>query len=179
MDPLPRIAPRCRRGQGTLSRSRVPGRIQRHLGCPNHRYINDEAICRAVAFDLGEIGIQVTVAAAPKAEHFPKIALPPGLGRIYLRLAEPFLTFFHSRGSHWSAPGYANPRVDERIDTIGHTLVTYARDAVIEEVWKIVLDDVVYLTIHHQVILWAMRQNLDVPVDRFYRPILREARFSR
>lgn len=43
------------------------------LDCPNNRYINDEAICRAVASDLGEIGIRVTVDVAPKAEHFPKI----------------------------------------------------------------------------------------------------------
>ena len=43
------------------------------LDCPNDRYINDEAICRAVAAMLGEIGIRVTVAARPMREHFPMI----------------------------------------------------------------------------------------------------------
>ena len=43
------------------------------LDCPNDRYINDEAICRAAAAMLGEIGIRVTVAARPMREHFPRI----------------------------------------------------------------------------------------------------------
>ena len=43
------------------------------LDCPNDRYINDEAICRAAAAMLGEIGIRVTVAARPMREHFPMI----------------------------------------------------------------------------------------------------------
>jgi peptide/nickel transport system substrate-binding protein len=41
------------------------------LDCPNDRYINDEAICRAVASMLGEVGIRVTVAARPMREHPP------------------------------------------------------------------------------------------------------------
>ena len=43
------------------------------LDCPNDRYINDEAICRAAAAMLGEVGIRVTVAARPMREHFPRI----------------------------------------------------------------------------------------------------------
>ena len=43
------------------------------LDCPNDRYINDEAICRAVAAMLGAIGIRVTAAARPMREHFPMI----------------------------------------------------------------------------------------------------------
>jgi peptide/nickel transport system substrate-binding protein len=154
------------------------------LDCPNDRYINDEAICRAVASDLGEVGIQVTVKAARKAEHFPKIFnretdfYMVGWAVIPLDSQYFFQTFFHSRGSPWSAAGYANPRVDELIDTIGSTLLTYGRDALIEEVWKIVLDDIVYLPLHHQVIVWATRDDLDVPVDPFYAPNFREARFK-
>ncbi len=40
------------------------------LDCPNDRYINDEAICRAAAAMLGEVGIRVSVAARPMREHF-------------------------------------------------------------------------------------------------------------
>ncbi len=154
------------------------------LDCPNNRYINDEAICRAVASDLGEIGIRVTVDAVPKALHFPKIFNRKtdfyllGWSETSLDSQNVFLTFFHSRGSPWSAAGYADPRVDELIDTIGRALLTYGRDALIEEVWKAVLNDIVYLPLHHQVIVWATRDNLDVPVDPFNRPIFREARFK-
>jgi peptide/nickel transport system substrate-binding protein len=44
-------------------------------------------------------------------------------------------------------------------------LVTYARDALIEEVWKTVRADIVYVPLHHQVIVWAMRDRLDLPID--------------
>ena len=51
-------------------------------------------------------------------------------------------------------------------------MITYGRDAMIEEVWKIVLDDIVYIPLHHQMIVWAMRDNLDLPVDPFNHPAL-------
>jgi hypothetical protein len=38
----------------------------------------------------------------------------------------------------------------------------------IEEIWKIVLDDIVYIPLHYQMIVWAMRENLDIPVHRLY-----------
>lgn len=162
--------------QALLAEAGYPQGFRVTLDCPNNRYINDEAICRAVASDLGEIGIQV--------EHFPKIFNREtdfymlGWAETTLDSQNVFLTFFHGRGSSWSAPGYANPRADELIDEIGRTMITYGRDALIEEVWKIVLDDIVYLPLHNQVIVWAMRENLDVPVDAFNRPNFREARFK-
>jgi hypothetical protein len=48
----------------------------------------------------------------------------------------------------------------------------------IEEVWKIVLDDIVDVPPHHQVIVWAMRESLDVPVFPFTLPLFREARLK-
>jgi peptide/nickel transport system substrate-binding protein len=57
-------------------------------------------------------------------------------------------------------------------------MITYARDAMIEEVWKIVLDDIVYIPLHHQIIVWAMRDNLDIPVFAYNEPRFREARFK-
>ena len=43
------------------------------LDCPEGRYVNDVATCRAVADMLGRVGIVVTVDAAPARRHFPKI----------------------------------------------------------------------------------------------------------
>jgi peptide/nickel transport system substrate-binding protein len=68
--------------------------------------------------------------------------------------------------------------VDELIEKIDSTMITYARDAMIEEVWKIVLGDVVHIPLHHPMIVWAMRDNLDLPVFPFNRPLFREARFT-
>jgi peptide/nickel transport system substrate-binding protein len=77
-----------------------------------------------------------------------------------------------------NAFGYSKPRVDELVAKIDRTMVIYARDAMIEEVWKIVLDDIVYIPLHHQIIVWAMRDNLEMPVLPFNLPLFREARFK-
>ena len=63
------------------------------------------------------------------------------------------------------------------IAKIDSTMITYARDAFIEEVWKTVLSDIVYIPLHHQLIVWAMRDNLEMPVFPFNLPLFREARF--
>jgi peptide/nickel transport system substrate-binding protein len=48
----------------------------------------------------------------------------------------------------------------------------------IEEVWRIVLDDMPYIPLHHQIIVWAMRDELDLPVYPFNSPKFRQARFN-
>ena len=88
-----------------------------------------------------------------------------------------FINFYRTLGRE-NASGYSNPMVDELIEKIGRETITYGRDAMIEEVWKTVLDEIVYVPLHHQVIVWAMRDNLDIPVYPFNRPIFAEARFK-
>jgi peptide/nickel transport system substrate-binding protein len=85
--------------------------------------------------------------------------------------------FFHSR-NYWNATGYANPRVDELIAKIETEMVTYARDAYLEEAWKIVTDDLVYLPVRHGVSVFAMRENLEIPPDPWDVPRFRLARFT-
>ena len=41
-----------------------------------------------------------------------------------------------------------------------------------------VLNDIVYVPLHHQVIVWAMRESLDVPVFPFNLSLFREARLK-
>jgi peptide/nickel transport system substrate-binding protein len=43
------------------------------LDCPNNRYINDEAICVALANMWAQLKVKVKVAAAPRAVYFPKL----------------------------------------------------------------------------------------------------------
>jgi peptide/nickel transport system substrate-binding protein len=140
------------------------------LDCPNDRYINDEAICRAAAAMLGEIDIRVSVAARPMREHSPRITNRQTDFYMLGWGTSAFDSLFHynhlirSDGAY-NATGYASRRVDDLINAIKITLVTYARDAMIEEVWKTVRDDIVYVPLHHQVIVWAMRDQLELPVD--------------
>jgi peptide/nickel transport system substrate-binding protein len=151
------------------------------LDCPNNRYINDEAICRAIAVQLGEVGVEVTVNAQPKDVIFTKVDNRESdfylLGWAPHDSQDIFIRFYRTGGKENTA-GYSNPRVDELIDKIDREMVTYARDAMIEEVWKTVLGDIAYIPLHNQVIVWAMRSDLDIPVSPFNRPLFREARFK-
>jgi hypothetical protein len=55
--------------------------------------------------------------------------------------------------------------VDDLIEQSETAIVTYARDAYLEEAWRIVVEDVVYLPVRHSVTLFAMREKLELPVD--------------
>jgi peptide/nickel transport system substrate-binding protein len=166
-----------------LAEAGYPGGFAVTLDCPNDRYINDGAICRAVAAMLGEIGIRVTVAARPFREHFPMIKNREtdfyllGWATGYFDSQE-HLKYLIRSGGPYNGMGYANPRVDNLIDTIETALVTYARDAMIEEAWKTVRDDIVFVPLHHQIVFWAMRDGLDLPVDPQNIPRFRLARLN-
>jgi peptide/nickel transport system substrate-binding protein len=168
----------------SLAAAGYPDGFSVALDCPNDRYINDETICRMVAAMLGDVGIRVTVAARPMREHSPLIKNRAtdfymlGWGTsTYDSLAH--LKYLVRSDGLYSATGYANPQVDDLIDAIETALVTYARDAMIEEVWKTVRDDIVYVPLHHQVIVWAMRDELELPVDPQNVPRFRLARLER
>jgi peptide/nickel transport system substrate-binding protein len=75
------------------------------------------------------------------------------------------LSYLIRSDAPYNAANYTNPKIDSLIDTIETALVTYARDALIEEVWRTVRDDIVYVPLHQQVIVWAMRNRLDLPVE--------------
>jgi peptide/nickel transport system substrate-binding protein len=172
------------RAKALLAEAGYPAGFGVTLDCPNNRYLNDEAICRAVAAQLGEIGVRVTVDAAPKEVHFAKLFERRTdfylLGYLTasfdsaLHLRE----LYHSRAGRWGATGYANPALDALIDQIDGVLVTYARDALIEKAWRMILDDVVVIPLHRQMIVWAMRDGLDLSVSPLNSPTFSRARLN-
>jgi peptide/nickel transport system substrate-binding protein len=125
----------------------------------------------------------VSVDAQPEDRHYQKVDARESdfwlesFTAETLDSLEVFDLFFRS-GGLFNAFGFANPRVDELIEELRMASLTYARDALIEEVWRIVLDDTVFLPLHHQVVVWAMRNELDLPVSPFSSPGFREARLK-
>lgn len=147
------------------------------LDCPNDRYINDEAICQAVVGMLAKIGVNANLSAITKSQHFPLIGNREtdfymlGWGNSSLDSYVPLKFQFHTEDSGWNAGGYSNARMDELIEAIATETDFDKRDAMIAEAWQISVDDVVYLPLHHQVIAWAMSDNVSVPIagDNFVR----------
>jgi peptide/nickel transport system substrate-binding protein len=128
-----------------LAEAGYPDGFEVRLDCPKNRYLNDEAICRAVAGMLAKVGITVDLAIAPMGEHIAKLRerrtdfYMLGWATTTFDSHNHFVYLYRSDGQY-NATGYA--RVDELIDAIGTELVTYARDAKIEEVLRTVLADV-------------------------------------
>jgi peptide/nickel transport system substrate-binding protein len=166
-----------------LAEAGYPNGFSVTLDCPSNQYINDEAICRTAAEQLSGIGIAVSIDAQPEDRHYHKVDARESdfwlesFTAETLDSLEVFDLFFRS-GGLFNAFGYANPRVDGLIEELGTASLTYARDALIEEVWRIVLGDIVFLPLHHQVLVWAMRENLDLPVSPLNYPVFREARLK-
>ena len=146
------------------------------LDCPNDRYINDEAICQAAVGMMGQIGIDVTLDAKPRAQHFPLINNEPPQTDFYMLGwgvptydSEYIFNFLvHTRGEgrgSWNGTRYSNPDLDEKIKSLSSNTDLESRNATIAEIWAQVAVDRIYLPIHHQVLNWGMSETVDTMVD--------------
>jgi peptide/nickel transport system substrate-binding protein len=166
-----------------LADARYPDGFSVTLDCLHDQGDDEIAECKGVAQQLGQIGIEVAINFLSMDEHDT---------RVFQDRQSDFYIFgyhmdpdsegvlrhmFHSKGD-WNVGGYANSRVDELIEKIKIEMVTYARDAYLEEAWKIVTNDVVYLPIRHGVSVFALRDNLEIPPDPWDVPRFRLARFK-
>ena len=82
--------------------------------------------------------------------------------------------------AEFAGTGYADPEVDALIDQIDGEMVTYVRDGLIEQVWREVLGDIVYVPLYRPIRAWALRADLDLPISIMLggRPEFRDARYT-
>ncbi len=140
------------------------------LDCPNNRYINDEGICQAVVGMLAKIGIKVSLSAIPKTIHFPKIKNREtdfymlGWGVSTLDSHYVFNYLVKSADKGWNGTGFKSDEVNALIAKIEKEVDFPKRDKMIAQIWKTLREDVTYLPLHHQVIVWAMSDKIDIPI---------------
>jgi peptide/nickel transport system substrate-binding protein len=144
------------------------------LDCPNDRYVNDEAICQAVAGMLGQIGITVNLNSQSKSLHFPLIQngetdfylLGWGVPTYDSEYIFNFLvhTKEGDRGS-WNPTGYSNPELDAKIVSLSSETDLEARNQLIQEIWDVVQEEQLYIPLHHQVLNWGMSETVDIEVS--------------
>jgi peptide/nickel transport system substrate-binding protein len=171
------------KAKALLTEAGYPDGFSVTLDCPNEWGDDEIAKCNGAAEQLGNIGIAVSVNflsddalnakvynARESDFYLDGYHMDPDSEGVLRDL-------FHSKGG-WNVTGYANPRVDELLEKIKIDMVTYARDAYLEEAWKIVTDDVVYLPIRHGVSVFAMRKELEIPPDPWDVPRFRLARLG-
>jgi hypothetical protein len=73
-------------------------------------------------------------------------------------------------------PGVANAELDALIRAAETELSTYARDVLVEGVWRRVLGDILYVPLYRIVNAWAIRAPLDLPMGVNLFPQFRFAR---
>jgi peptide/nickel transport system substrate-binding protein len=146
------------------------------LNCPNDRYVNDEAICQAVAAMLAKIGIRVRLVALPKGQHFSLILkTPPETDFYMLGWGVPTYdthyvvsALYQTRSGvdgTFNATRYSNADVDKMIDSLASLTDTQQRNAVIAKLWDILQGETVYIPLHHQTLAYAMRDAWDIPTS--------------
>ncbi len=181
-----------------LADAGYPDGFSVNLNCTNDRYINDEAICQAYVGMLGRIGIKATLVSQSRTQLFPLVqrgdidfymlgwGVPPfDSGYIF-----DFLV--HSRpedvggqpsdeeealggnnGGH-----YSNPELDKQIVAL-HTEVDLAkRNQMIADIWKKVQDEQIFITVHNQMLAYAMKQGIVLDVHPENQPSMTTVRFT-
>ena len=166
-----------------LADAGYPNGFDVELRCPNDRYVNDEAICTAVVGMLGKIGVNVNLFSQTKSKHFKE--LKDNQGDFYmLGWGVPTLDshyvfhYLYETDASWNKVNFSNADVDAAIRVMEGEVDLDKRNAAIAKAWKIVRDDIAYLPLHHQVISWASKSNVDVPIRPNNEPLFRFSRVN-
>jgi peptide/nickel transport system substrate-binding protein len=141
--------------------------------CPNDRYLNDEAVCQAITAMLAQAGLNVLLDAMPVQNYWPELRADnfdmyllgwsPGTFD-----AEHPLRFLAStpneekRLGSWNFGGYSNARVDELLPQIQSEIDAQTRQAMIDETHRILHDEVAYVPLYVQPLVWGTRSNIEL-----------------
>lgn len=182
--PTPDVA----KAKALLAEAGYPDGFSVTLDTPNNRYVNDEAISTAYVGMLGQIGIKVTLASRPVAEHSPIILANEsdfyllGWGVPTFDSAYVFNDLVHSKTDKhgtYNVGLYSNPELDAKIIALGTEVDLDKRNASVAEIWEVVKNDRVLLPVHNQVLAYAMRDDMTLPVHPENQPYMTMIEFAK
>lgn len=151
------------------------------LKCTNDRYINDEALCRAAASMFASVGLNAELSTGPVRDYWSQLreddfdmyllGWSPGT----FDMEHPIRFLMHSQDDErklgsWNFGNYSNARVDELLPLIQQEIDPAARQASIDEVIAITQDEVAYIPLYTQPLIWAAKDNVDLTqrADNFF-----------
>jgi peptide/nickel transport system substrate-binding protein len=155
-----------------LADAGYPNGFEVAMNCPNDRYVNDGAICQAVAASLARAGIKINLQAETKGTYFPKIlkrdtslyllGWTPGTYDSHNAL-NALMRCVDDKGSgQFNLGAYCNPKVDELTLKIQSETDKAKRDGMIKEAFKLHADDVGHLPLHQQALAWGVASNVEL-----------------
>jgi peptide/nickel transport system substrate-binding protein len=138
---------------------------------PNNRYINDAAICQAIAQFYSRAGIDAKVETMPANVYFTR-ATKGDFGYMVLgwgtesgeqgsSLRSLLATHDQAKGMGVTNRGrYSNPAFDKMVTDALVTMDEKKREAMIQQAAETVMNDVGLIPIHYEVSTWATAREL-------------------
>ncbi|CTQ49123.1 ABC transporter substrate-binding protein [Jannaschia donghaensis] len=141
--------------------------------CTNDRYLNDEAVCTAINTMLAQVGLKPLFETMPVANYWPALRAEdhdmyllgwsPGTfdaeHPIRFLLATPDE---EAKLGSWNFGGYSNARVDELLPQIQAEIDETARQAMIDELVQITSDEMAYVPLYIQPLVWGVKAGMEV-----------------
>ena len=158
-----------------LAEAGYPNGFEFTLDTPNNRWVNDEAIAKALAGMWAKIGVKVNVNAMPRANYFPKVlSFDSSAGMVgwgcstqdaLFSIQSLVSTFDKNKGNGLSNIGrVSDPEIDVLVERMKVESDPKIRNADINKALKIISDKVYELPLHTQIITWGMGKNIDAEI---------------
>lgn len=139
--------------------------------CTNDRYLNDEAVCQAITGMLQRVGLDARLETGPVRTYWGE--LREGAFDLFLLgwspgtfdAEHPLRFLAHTPDGTlgtWNFGGYSNARVDELLPLIQQELDRAARQALIDEATAILQEEVAYVPLYTEPLVWAAREGVDL-----------------
>ncbi|MBC7470678.1 MAG: ABC transporter substrate-binding protein [Ramlibacter sp.] len=155
-----------------LAEAGYPNGFDVTMNCPSDRYVNDGAICQAVAANLARANIKIKLEVETKGTYFPKI-LRRDTSFYMLGWTSTTVDAENVLYAIMSTPGdggrgqfnlgaYSNARLDELTEKIGSETDIKKRNEMIREAMKIHQDEIGHIPLHQQAINWGAKKTVDL-----------------
>ncbi len=156
-----------------LAEAGYPNGFTVTMDCPNDRYVNDEAICQAVAAMMAKIGVKIDLVAQTRSKYFAEILGPKYNTSFYMLGWTPSTYDAHNalynlmasrkdKRGQFNCGGYSNAQVDALTEKVQVETDAEKRNAYIREAFEIHKKEFGHIPLHQQVLVWAARDNVDL-----------------
>jgi len=169
------------RAKALLIEAGYPNGFSFGLKCPNDRYINDEALCRAAASMFAAVGLNAELSTGPVRDYWPQLredafdmyllGWSPGT----FDMEHPIRFLLSTPNSEkklgsWNFGGYSNQRVDALLPSIQQEIDPAKRQVMVDEVVAITQAEAAYIPLYTQPLIWAAKDNIDLTqrADNFF-----------
>ncbi|MDQ2734399.1 MAG: ABC transporter substrate-binding protein [Pseudomonadota bacterium] len=164
-----------------LAEAGYPNGFEVTMNCPNDRYVNDSAICQAVAANLARVGVKINLQAETKVTYFPKIlrrdtsfyllGWTPSTVDSHDTMTNIMATPTDKGQGQFNLGSYSNPKFDELTHKVQSETDQKKRNEMIREAFKIHQDDIGHIPLHQQALAWAFTNKVSLvqlPNDYMY-----------